>query len=149
VWSSVGHHEVPAVSGGGLGARVDGDASFVDGGVVELAEQDQVVQVGGAALGPGQYVVGLEVAALVAGGELADAVADHQCSALGSGDEASGSAEGEYFAGAVDHGCDQVGVAGEAAGCFGFDSAESLDVAGRVGWCAVFAGGRGRRRGCR
>ena len=38
----------------------------MDGGVVELAEQDQVVQVGGAAVGPVDEVVGFQVVGLVA-----------------------------------------------------------------------------------
>ena len=117
---------------GGPGAA-DGQLAFVDGGVVELAEQDQVVQVGGAAGGPVDEVVGFQVVGLVAAGELAHpVVADHQGAAEGAGDEAAGAAEGEDSAVAVEDGAEEGVVAGELAGGGGFDAADALEVAGRI-----------------
>jgi hypothetical protein len=98
-WSAVGEGELPAISGVG-----DRDAAFVDGGVVELTEQDQILQIGRTAGRPGLNVVGFEVSGLAAAGVLADAVSDHQGAALGAADEAAGAAEGEGFAGGDDRG---------------------------------------------
>ena len=148
---AVGHPELPGRCRGRVGrGAADGHLAFVDGCVVELAEQDQVVQVGGSAVGPVDQMMGFQVVALVAAGELAPSVvADHQGSAEGAGDQASGAAEGEDAAVGVEDGAEQVAVAGELAGGLGFDPADALEMAGRVdgGWVGGLFGVVGRSRG--
>jgi len=96
--------------------------------VVELAEQDQILQVRRPAGRPGLDVVGFQMAGLVAAGVLAGAVSDHQGAALGAADEAAGAAEGEGFTVGDDRGEEWV-VAGEALGGGGFEGSLAGEVA--------------------
>jgi hypothetical protein len=52
----------------------DGEAAFVDGGVVPLTQQDQIRQVGAAAQDPRHQVVGFQVPGLMAARILTHAV---------------------------------------------------------------------------
>src|SRR5690606_30615008 len=56
----------------------DGDAAFVDESVVMLAQQQQIVDVGRAAVQPGDDVVHLEPTSAGTCGERAVTVAEHQ-----------------------------------------------------------------------
>lgn len=126
---AVGAGEVPPctrqVGCGGVArcSVLDGDAAFMDSGVVALAQQHQVAQVGGAACVPGDNVVDLQVSGPVAAREGAVTVAYGQGTSLCAGAEASGAAHCEGFAvEAGDHGVD-LGVAGESARGLGFHAA--------------------------
>ena len=84
--------------------------------MVVAAEQDGVVEVGGAAVGPVVDVVGVAPARWsVAAGEGAAAVAQHEGASERAGDEAALSADVEDLAGAAEDGGEDGGVAGEAA----------------------------------
>ncbi len=81
----------------------DGPAAFVDGAVVVSAEQQSVGQVGLAALGPGDEVVGVGVHGwAAAAGEAAALVAGGERLPLGGGEDADFAAEVEGDAGRVD-----------------------------------------------
>ena len=74
---------------GAVFAAAGGEAVFVEGVVVDGAEQCEVGEVGGAAVGPVGEVVGLEAVGAFAAGEGADAaVAEFERFALLGGDEA-------------------------------------------------------------
>jgi hypothetical protein len=60
--------------------------------VVVATEQHQVVEVGGASVGPEQQVVGVDVAGRAPGEAAAGAVAEPQGAALGTTDQSSGPA---------------------------------------------------------
>ena len=74
----------------------DVPAAFVDGAVVVAAEEEAVGEVGLAALGPGDEVVGVGVDGwAVAAGESASAIAGGEGAALGGGVDADFAAEVE------------------------------------------------------
>ncbi len=81
-------------------AYLDGVEAGVDEGVVEAAEQDEVVEVGWSAVFPPANVVGVaHVVGSVAAGEGAAAVAGDQRSSLGAVGVAGGAAEVEVVGG--------------------------------------------------
>ena len=99
---------------GEAGFHLQGPGAGVDVVVVSAADEGEVVEVGGAALGPVPQVVG--VAPGCGGGAAGDdagAVAGDQCAALGRGDGADGVAEVEDLAVAADQGGLDDGVAEE------------------------------------
>lgn len=53
------------------GCGVDGPSAFVDDAVVVVADEHEVVEIGGAAISPPHNVVGVEASGGVAAGELA------------------------------------------------------------------------------
>jgi hypothetical protein len=94
----------------------DGPVVVVDAVVVEGAEEDAVVEVGGSALGPPGDVVGFGEGGWVgAAGPGAAAVAFGEGEFLSAGEEAGAGAEVEDLGWAVQHHRDEVGVGGEAA----------------------------------
>ena len=104
---------VPGDVGGGDGG---GEVVLVDPGVVVGAEQGQVGQGGGPAVGPVLDVVG--VAPLrwsPASGEGAPCVAGPECGLQGGGDQAFGAPDVQGLALAAQHDRDDGGVAGELA----------------------------------
>ena len=122
------------VVGVGCGGS-EGPVVAVGGGVVGSAEGGGFVEVGGAAVFPGGFVVDVAVVGgLVASGEDAAAVADGDGAALGGCGEAAGAAEPEGGSGGVDDEGLEVGVAGELGGDGGGDGSavEGVDVGGEV-----------------
>ena len=98
--ASLGHPEVP-VTRTASRRRPDAEAAFVDKRVVPTARQDEVVEIGRAAVRPGEDVVGVEVGGGMAARELADAlVTDLQRPALGSGGQTPRTAQAEHLASA-------------------------------------------------
>ena len=67
-----------------------------DIGVVERAEQREIVEIGLAAVGPVLQVMTLEEEAVIAAGEAAGAVAQEQGALEGGGDGAGLAADGEW-----------------------------------------------------
>src|SRR6266545_7732227 len=105
---------------GEFGQAVAGDADgpvlVVCGVVVSGAEEDGVVQVGGAAVGPVPQMVGVAPAGgQVAAGEGAARIPQGQGAAQRGGDGALGAAEVQGLAGPAEDGGDDFGVAGESA----------------------------------
>ena len=91
----------------------DGPAAGVVFAVVLAAEQDEVVGVGGSAVGPGGDVVGLAPGGgSGAAGERAAAVPRGQRAALAGGGGAAGVAVGEHAAGVGEDDGDDVGFGG-------------------------------------
>ena len=73
---------------------MQGPAVFVDGSVVVAAEQQRVGHIGGAAVYPGDQVVGVGVGGgPVTAGEATASVADGEQAALLRGEQSSGAAE--------------------------------------------------------
>ena len=80
------------------------------------AEHDEVVEVGGPAVGPVQDVVGVaHHRRAVAAGEGAVPVAGDQGAPLGGADQPPSLAKVEHLAVGAEHGRDQLGVAGQPA----------------------------------
>src|SRR6266545_307155 len=105
---------------GEFGQAVAGDADgpvlVVCGVVVSGAEEDGVVQVGGAAVGPVPQMVGVAPAGgQVAAGEGAARIPQDQGAAQRGGDGALRAAEVQGLAGPAEDGGDDFGVAGESA----------------------------------
>ena len=71
---------------------------FMDRGVVPLAQQDQIVKVGETAVGPGHPVMSLQMARLVAPGEAAHPIPDHQRSPQRPRHQAASAAKGQDVA---------------------------------------------------
>jgi hypothetical protein len=71
-------------------------------GVVPLAEQDQIVEVGAATGTPGHPVVSLQMPDGVAAGVLTHPVADHQRPALRCADQPPSPAQREHLAVPID-----------------------------------------------
>ena len=94
----------------------DFPGGVVDDAVVAAAQQDEIVEVGGAAVGPVSDVVGVGPAGGVgAAGVGAALVAGGQGFALVDGDQSAAASDVQGFGSAIqDHG-DEVAVAGEAA----------------------------------
>ena len=98
------------------GVEPDLPGGVVDEAVVVAAEQDHVVQAGGAAVGPVLEVVGVAHQGWAgAVGEGAVLVAGDQGSPDGGGDQAVDAADVEDLGVGAEDGGDQVGVAGEPA----------------------------------
>ena len=103
------------------GSRSCGVEADLPGGVVEdavvfAAEQDEVVEVGGAAVGPVDDVVGVAHDRWAgAAGEGAVSVAGDQGAPQGGGDQSVGAADVEDLAVGAEADRDELGVAGQAA----------------------------------
>jgi len=85
-----------------VGSEFDDPSVVVDFGVVHVADGEEVVQVGVAAVGPSDYVV--EFAAVVANGASGDGavpVEVAECSALGPAGEGGEGGEGDGLCGEV------------------------------------------------
>lgn len=110
-------------------------AAFVDGLAVSVAEQDEVVLVGGAAVGPGADVVGAVTGGgAVAGGEAAVLVTGVEAAALGGARVSVAAAEVDDGAGeGVGDEAGEGGVAGQAAGHVGVEWGVVGEVARGVG----------------
>ena len=96
-----------------------GPSAFVEAAVVEGADEGEVVDVGGAVVGPVRQVVGVEVTAAVTAGEPARSIPDLEGVTQPGGDHATAPAEVQRVsAGPEDEGADDP-VAGQAAGDLG------------------------------
>src|SRR6266511_435064 len=86
-WLAVGSGRGDGV---GEGVQMEGPAAFVDRGVMPPAQQQQVIQVRGATVGPGHQVVCVcPLWRAVAAGEAAALVAQGEGAALGGADQPS------------------------------------------------------------
>lgn len=109
-----------------MGDAVDhgaGPAALLEVPVVVAAEQGEVVEVGVAAVGPGEDVVALApLRWMGAGGEGAAGVAGDEGEGLGAGGDAAGAAEVEDGAVGVEQGGSEFGLVGESDDVGGGDA---------------------------
>ena len=110
----------------------DGDAAFMHGGVMPLAQQDQIVEIGTGTGNPWDHVMGLQVPGLMTARVLAHRVPDHQCPALRLADQTAGTAQGKHVSVFVDNRAQQRAVTGMSLCRSGLDRADAINVAGRL-----------------
>jgi hypothetical protein len=91
----------------------DADTTFVDGGVMPLTKQDQILQVRATAKDPRDHMMGFQMSGLVAAGVLTHPIADEQRPALRLADQSTSPAQGQHLAVLVDKGAEQRVVAGQ------------------------------------
>ena len=104
----------------------------VNGCVMEPAEQDQVVQVGGSAGRPRDHVVGIEMPGLSAAGVSTAVVPDGQCPSLRFGDEAAGAAHVQHLPLGAGDCAEQGAVAGQPGRGGRLNRPDPGDVADRA-----------------
>jgi hypothetical protein len=112
------------------GTTGEDPVAFVDAGVVVLAEEDEVVGVGGPPVDPVDEVVSFEVAPPGAAGELAGAIADHEGAAETAVDEAVASSEVQRCSVLAEDRDADAGVATEAAGGLWMDGGTEGQLTG-------------------
>ena len=132
VRATVGHHELPTHGGTVAGSGTDGHPALMDGGVMPLAQQDQIIQIGDAAISPGHTMVGLQMPGLVAAGKPAHRVADHQRPPQRPGHQPPGAAERQHLAMLSHDRTQHVAVADKPAGRLRLDWPHPVNVAGRI-----------------
>jgi hypothetical protein len=118
----------------------DGAAAFVDCGVMPAAQQHQIIKVCATARRPGDAVVGLQVAGLVAAGILTHPVPDLQGAALPLAHQTPRPAKSHHLAVLINERTQHRMVAGQPLRGSGLDRTQPVDVAHR-------SSGRGRSRG--
>jgi hypothetical protein len=117
-----------------VGCTGDGDPALMHHGVMPLAQQDQIIQVGTATHNPRHDMMNLQVPGLMAAGISAHLVSDHQCSALRLTHQTSGAAQRQNLAVLVDDRAEQRTVTGMPWRGSGFNRTDSSYVTHCSGW---------------
>jgi hypothetical protein len=109
----------------------DADSALMDRGVMPPTEQDQILEVGAAALNPWNHVMGIQMPGLVAPGIAAHLVPDHQGSAQWLAHQATGAAQRQYLAMLIDQRAQHRVVAGQPLRGRWFDRPDPVNVTDR------------------